>query len=142
MNLVRFSNPIVKRNFADDLFDRFFSNGPFNYEYNNFPKANLIEGKENYRIELLAPGFEKDDIEVKLHQDMLSLKGEYSYELPENEKFTSREFGSYNFIRRFKLPQSVNAGNITAEMKNGKLLVNLPKKEESIDDGPIDISIA
>jgi HSP20 family protein len=143
MNLVRFSNPMVKHNFTDDLMERFFSNEPVvNFDHNEFPKANVIEGKENFRIELLAPGFEKENIEIKLHQNVLALKGEVEYELHEGEKYSSREFGSCNFLRRFKLPESVNSTNISAEMSNGKLIVNLPKREESVDKGPIDINIA
>jgi HSP20 family protein len=142
MNLVRFTNPVVKRNFTDELFDSFFSNELMNsFEHKAFPKANVIEGKDSYRIELLAPGFEKEDIEVKLHQDVLTLKGEQEYELSEDDRYASREFGACNFLRRFKLPQTVKAESISAEMKSGRLIVNIPKKEESIDNGPIDIDI-
>jgi HSP20 family protein len=143
MNLVRFTNPIVKHSFADELFENFISNEPnSNFDHSEFPKANVVEGKANYRIELLAPGFEKDNIEIKLHKDVLTLKGEQEYNLPEGDRYASREFGSCNFLRRFKLPHTANGADITAEMLNGKLMVNIPKKEESIDNGPIDIAIS
>ena len=47
MNLVRFSNPMVKHNLTDNLLERFFSDEPvMDFSYNEFPKANVIEGKQ------------------------------------------------------------------------------------------------
>jgi len=143
MNLVRFSNPMVKRSLTDNLLERFLSDEPvMDFSHNEFPKANVVEGKDKFKIELLTPGFEKENIEIKLQEDILTLKGEAEHTIQDGEKYFSREFGSCNFIRRFKLPESVNYSMITAEMNNGKLIINLPKKEDSIAHGPIEIKIS
>src|SRR5690242_9241471 len=80
MSLVRFkSNPVVPtfdrlfRNILSDDFDGFFVK-PFT---NNFsPAVNVVEGKENFRLEFAVPGFAKNDFNVKLDNNLLTVSAE------------------------------------------------------------------
>jgi HSP20 family protein len=82
------------------------------------------------------------DIDVKLENNVLLLKGERRFEKEakeENYHRIEREYGS--FSRAFSLPVPINADKVTAEYKDGVLKVVLPKKEE-IKPKPITIAAA
>jgi HSP20 family protein len=78
------------------------------------------------------PGFDEKNIEVKLQNGSLCIKGERKSEKEEKKEdfhLTEREFGS--FERRFTLPEGVDADKIEASLKKGVLTVSLPKKPEA-----------
>jgi HSP20 family protein len=82
------------------------------------------------------------DIEVKLENNVLTLKGERHFEKEtkeENYHRVEREYGS--FSRSFALPTAVNAEKVTAEYKDGILKIVLPKREET-KPKPIKIAAA
>ena len=88
------------------------------------------------------PGMEAKDIDVKLENNVLTLRGERHFEKEakeENYHRIEREYGS--FSRAFSLPVTVNAEKVTAEYKDGVLKIELPKKEE-IKPKPIKIAAA
>ncbi|HYV92985.1 MAG TPA: Hsp20/alpha crystallin family protein [Chitinophagales bacterium] len=135
MSLVRFkSNPVVPtfdrlfRNILSDDFDGFFVK-PFT---NNFsPAVNVVEGKENFRLEIAVPGFSKNDFNVKLDNNLLTVSAEKKNEVKKDEEnYTMREFSHSSFSRTFTLPEAVDASKISAEYTDGILKLVLPKKEE------------
>src|SRR5262249_12439962 len=76
------------------------------------------------------PGLDAKDIEVKLENNVLVLKGERHFEKEakeENYHRIEREYGT--FSRSFALPVTVNPDRITAEYKDGVLKIVLPKSE-------------
>lgn len=135
MSIVRFkSNPVVPtfdrlfRNIFNDDFDGFFVK-PLN---NNFsPAVNVVEGKENFRLEFAVPGFAKNDFNVKLDNNLLTVSAEKKNEASkEDENYTMREFSHASFSRTFTMPETVDASKIAAEYNDGILKLVLPKKEE------------
>lgn len=150
MNLVRFHNPefSVNRNLVDELFSNFLRNDYHeNYLENcgNQPATNVFETEKDFRIELLLPGFPKEDVQINYHKNLLTIKvdkEEAKDEKEEEFKYAHREFGSFNFEKNFKVPNTVDAENISAKFENGVLHLVLPKKEEAVDKAPIDIKIA
>jgi len=95
------------------------------------PQVNIVEREAAFELRLLAPGFTKEQLHLNVEQDVLTISGEHkSEETTEKETFTRREFSQSTFSRSFKLPKTVNVGEITAEYTNGILNVNLPKAEE------------
>ncbi len=96
------------------------------------PRTDLVETPEAYRIELDVPGIGADDIHINFQDDRLSVSGERSNEVrEENEERVrvERSFGS--FFRSFTLPNTVNADKISAHHDNGVLTITVPKAEES-----------
>jgi HSP20 family protein len=88
------------------------------------------------------PGLNAKDIEIKLENNILTLKGERKFEKEtkeENYHRIEREYGT--FSRSFALPAPVNVEKVTAEYKDGVLKVTLPKKEET-KSKPIKIEAA
>ena len=150
MSLVRFHNPAfsVNRNLVGELFSNFLRNDYHeNYLENcgNQPATNVFETEKDFRIELLLPGFPKEDVQINYHKNLLTIKvdkEEAKDEKSEEFKYAHREFGSFNFEKNFKVPNTVDAENISAKFDNGVLYLVLPKKEEALEKAPVDIKIA
>ncbi|MDA9251013.1 Hsp20/alpha crystallin family protein [Flavobacteriaceae bacterium] len=97
------------------------------------PSVNVIESDVDYRLQLVAPGKNKEDFTIELDEGVLSIATEN--EIPENNKeenYTLREFVFNNFKRAFKLPDTVAIDEIKAEYKSGILTVTLPKVKEAL----------
>jgi len=150
MSLVRFHNPefSINSNLVDELFSNFLRNDYHeNYLENcgNQPATNVFETEKDFRIELLLPGFPKEDVQINYHNNLLTIKvykEESKEEKSEEYKYTHREFGSFNFEKNFKVPNTVDTENISAKFENGVLHLVLPKKEEAVEKAPVEIKIA
>ena len=96
----------------------------------NQPAVNIVETKSDYRIELAAPGFEKQDFSLNVEDNYLTIKAERKQETENSdERYTRREFRFETFQRSFKLPETVNQESVNAVYENGVLKITLPKKE-------------
>ena len=131
MNKLVNYNPLSVSKFFDDFFNRditdfFGSDGSL-----TLPSVNVVENEDSYRIEVAAPGLEKNDFNLEVDGDMLiiSAKKEASDEVKEDQ-YMRREFNYTSFRRTFQLPEGVNADEIGAKYDNGVLQVSLPKLEE------------
>ena len=104
------------------------------------PSVDIFENDNEIVFKAELPGMNPKDIEVKLENSVLMLKGERRFEKEtkeENYHRIEREYG--NFSRSFALPSAVEGDKVTAEYKDGVLKVTLPKKEE-IKPKPIKIA--
>lgn len=97
------------------------------------PAVNVKEDTDGFSLSVAAPGYAKEDIEVKVDDNILTVSSEKKEENTEKEgeKFTRREFKYAAFKRTFTLPETVDATNISANYENGILHINIPKKEEA-----------
>lgn len=96
------------------------------------PNVDIYEGKESLILEAELPGMNRDDFELTIENNIITLKGERKFEKKtegDNYHRVERSYGS--FTRAFTLPQTVTAEGATAEFKNGVLHVQLPKREET-----------
>ncbi len=148
---------IIKRNgnsmnqwplLFDDFLNRdFFDWGLSNYSDTNtsIPKVNVKETKDNFEVEVAAPGMNKNDFKIQLDGNMLSISSEKSNEREgnnEDEKYSRREFSYQSFQRSFTLPKDVvDADKIEAKYENGLLHLVIPKKEEAKQKPPRQIQI-
>jgi len=113
---------------GNDLFARFFET-PAN---TTMPAVNIKEGKEDFSIEVAAPGFEKKDFKIDLNNSVLEISSEKEEKSEESsEKCLRNEFRYASFKRFFTLPDSVESDKIKATYKDGILNVSIPKKEEA-----------
>lgn len=120
------------KNFVDNLFNHSIADFIGSDVIHTHPSTNVVETKENFRVELAAPGLEKNDFSLKVEKNHLLVKGEKAdQEAREGEKFTRREFNYTAFERSFRLPKTVDSEGITATYQDGILSVTLPKKEEA-----------
>lgn len=97
------------------------------------PLVNIIEGENEFIIELAAPGLKKADFGIQLEKDLLtvSTKNEEK-EDTESASYKRREFNFNNFERTFTLPETVDGEKIGAKYQNGVLKITLPLKEEEV----------
>ncbi len=119
-----------------NLFDEFFN--LYNSENNRtipnrsrIPSANIQELDDKYRIELATPGFNKEDIEINIEDNLLTIKSkeEKSKEVS-NDNYTMKEFSTCRFSRSFTLPETIDRDKISARYENGILYLDLAKKVE------------
>jgi HSP20 family protein len=132
MTLVKFNNRT--RNTApyfNNVFDSLFSEAlNKNLTVNKVPGVNILETEQDYKIELAAPGLTKEDFQINLKKDTLSVwveKKEIETEVKKD--YTRKEFEYSSFARSFVLPESVNADSITAEYVNGVLNITIGKDD-------------
>ncbi|MDR6301445.1 Hsp20/alpha crystallin family protein [Mesonia maritima] len=119
----------------DDMFKTDWLGGTSNV--NNIgvsiPAVNIKESEDNFLVEVAAPGKTKEDFNIELDNDVLTISSEEKKENTQEEKgkFTRREFSYSTFKRAFSLPETVESAKISASYENGVLLINLPKREEA-----------
>ncbi len=105
------------------------------------PTVNTREGEHAYHVELDLPGVKKEDIEVDVKDNVVTISGERktSSEVQEDDYY--RVESSYGkFERSFSLPDNVDVENIHAESADGVLEVIIPKMEK-VEDKPRKIKI-
>lgn len=96
------------------------------------PAVNVLETKDDFRLEVAAPGFAKENFSIGLNGDYLTISAEKEAKTDEaQERFTRREFHFTSFKRTFRLPQTVNQNAVAAVYESGILKVTVPKKEEA-----------
>ena len=138
MALIRKTNPSFFPSFSG-LFDDFFNADLDDWRRSNFsstnttlPKVNVKEEDNNFIIELAAPGMEKDDFNIEVDYNQLTISSEKESEMTEQlEKYTKREFAYHSFQRSFTLPETANSEKISAKYTNGILILTIPKREEA-----------
>lgn len=114
-----------------DFFGMDFFNSGFPGSRNTMPAVNLSEDESNYCVDLVAPGFKKEDFKVSINDDILTINAESKEEKKEDGKeYSRREYTSSSFTRSFKLPENTNDEQISANYKDGILKVNIPKSEK------------
>ncbi|MBR0025218.1 MAG: Hsp20/alpha crystallin family protein [Muribaculaceae bacterium] len=121
-------------NWLPDVFNDFFDTDflPKVNSNTTAPAINVIEKKDEYDVELAAPGMTKEDFKVSLDEDHnlvveLDKKVEKTEENKETGHYLRREFSYTKFHQTLLLPDDVNRDNISATVENGVLKVVLPK---------------
>jgi HSP20 family protein len=97
---------------------------------NFVPACDVYEDGQKLVLKLEVPGIHQNDIDVRLENQTLTVKGERRFEAEEKEENfhrIERRFGS--FVRSFTLPVSVDTATVTAKYDNGVLAIQLAKKE-------------
>ena len=121
-------------NWLPDVFNDFFDTDflPKVNTNTTAPAINVIEKKDEYDVELAAPGMTKDDFKVSLDEDRnlvveLDKKVEKTEENKDCGHYLRREFSYTKFHQTLLLPDDVNRDTISATVENGVLKVVLPK---------------
>ena len=134
---------LIKRNEAnwlpsvfDDMFKTDWLGGTTNVNSigTSIPAVNIQETEESFSVEVAAPGKTKEDFNIELENDVLTISSEDKKENETTEKngrYTRKEFSYSTFKRAFSLPDSVDSEKISAQYNNGVLEILLPKKEEA-----------
>jgi HSP20 family protein len=103
-----------------------------NQSIKKVPNVNIYEAANEYKIELAAPGLNKEDFKIDLKKDNLSVWAEKKIENVDAQKdYTRKEFEYHSFARSFVLPEGIDVDKITAEYVNGILSITIGKLDEA-----------
>ena len=96
------------------------------------PPVDIYETEDAIVLKAELPGIDPKDVEVRVEDNNLYLKGERKYEKEVNEQNYHRVERSYGtFARSFSLPNSISADKVKAEFRDGMLTLTMPKREEA-----------
>jgi HSP20 family protein len=96
------------------------------------PAVNIDENKHNYTLSIAAPGLKKDDFNIEIEGNTISISCEKEETTEEEDsRHVSKEYNYSSFCRSFTLPENVNQDKIDARYEDGVLKLTLPKKEEA-----------
>ncbi|MEE4377792.1 MAG: Hsp20/alpha crystallin family protein [Candidatus Competibacteraceae bacterium] len=96
------------------------------------PAVDIKEENDRFLIQADVPGVEPKDIDITMEKGVLTLKGQrVSESQEESEKYKRVERVRGTFMRRFSLPETVEADKINAKFKDGVLEVTVPKGQEA-----------
>jgi len=117
--------------FSRDMMD--WNNTNYSTTNTTLPAVNIRETKDDFQIEVAAPGMEKKDFNINLENDTLTISSEKQKEnTSEGDNYSRREFSYQSFQRSFTLPEHlVDGEKIAAKYSDGILKITLPKREEA-----------
>ncbi len=136
MSLMRYVNPFEELEQIQRELDRFFGDGLLSRFFGRrdeqwYPAVELRETDKEYQLMVDLPGINKEDVEIRIEDNLLTITGERKFERDEKKEnihFVERRYG--RFTRSFTLPSNANPDKITAEFKDGVLHVTIPKRAE------------
>ena len=116
----------------------------FDMEYPTRPfgpyPLDIVEKDNSYDIKMNVPGFKKEDIDISLKDEMITISSKKEEDKKEdNEKYLVRERISKSFSRSFKVPSDASKSDIIARMEDGVLYISIPKVEKDEETSKIDI---
>jgi HSP20 family protein len=100
------------------------------------PASDASSDEAAYRITMELPGVEEKDIDLSVHDGVVSIKGEKTATREEKGEtwfFTERQYGS--FSRSFRLPPDADGEKVEAHLKDGVLSVTIPRREKAVPEG-------
>jgi len=138
---------MLRNSFLPDIIDEFFGRNlisDFDFMGGvSIPAINVVEGKDDFSIEVAVPGLNKKDFKIDVHNNVLTISSEKEHKNEEkNGKYMRKEFSYAAFKRCFSLPDTVAADKVKASHKDGILNIVIPKKEEAKKKEPKQIAIS
>lgn len=121
------------QNWLPSIFNDFFDNDWMLKANATAPSINVIENDKSYTVEVAAPGMTKDDFNIHLDENnelfiSMEKKSENKEEGKENKKYLRREFSYTKFQQSLVLPDDVEKEKISAQVHDGVLSIELPKR--------------
>ncbi|MFY0598166.1 MAG: Hsp20/alpha crystallin family protein [Cyclobacteriaceae bacterium] len=132
MKLVKYNQntlPGTYGSFIDRFFNDDFYGGRTSTSFS--PKVDIAETKETFEIQFHVPGISKEEINIDVKDDRLTVSGERKLEKEKQEKnFHTLESHYGSFSRSFYLPDNIKLDDIEATYKDGILSIVVPKDEK------------
>lgn len=115
-----------------DLFENNFLGSKF---ASNLPAVNIKENEKEFKVEVAAPGLNKEDFKITTEDGLINISAEHEEKKEEKEEdYTMKEYNYNSFSRSFALPDNVKEEDIKAKYEDGILKLILPKKTEISKD--------
>ncbi len=91
------------------------------------PATNVMENEKEFKLQLLVPGWNKEEVKIELDKNILSISGQRE---EKEEDFIRKEFKMNSFERSFQLPKDIDFEKVSAKTENGILEISIPKDLE------------
>lgn len=105
-----------------------------------YPQVNAFLDEDKIQLNLFYPGVKKEQLKMKVEEDLLIIRGEFNDEEKEKRHYI-KEFKPVNFVRKFKLPEEVKKKEIAAVYEDGVLKVSIPIDKKKEKEKRFDINI-
>jgi len=97
------------------------------------PRTNILESEADFRIVADLPGVRNEDLDIRVEDEVLTIKAERGLEVPEGYQSRRREMaGKAVFRRSFTLGSGVDTENVSAKLEHGVLTITVPKSEKAM----------
>lgn len=127
-----------ERGMLPSFFNRNWDNDFFNnFMESDVPAVNVKENDKEFKLEISAPGYDKEDINISIDKNILTISAKKEMnneEKGEDDKILRQEFTSSSFYRSFTLPDNIDTEHIDANEKSGVLKIILPKMEKAPEE--------
>ena len=118
--------------FASDIWESWRPGVMRSHRFDAYPRIDMYELEDEIHVRAELPGLKKEDIDISLEGETLTIKGEKKLEeVDEEANYFHCELGYGNFIRSVSLPFPVNSQKMSATFENGILEIKLPKAAEA-----------
>jgi HSP20 family protein len=116
----------------DNIFNEFDRTAGYEPRWSvmgSYPRTNLYDRGDRFELVAEVPGLAKEDLDVKIQGNYLEINGKREIKAPEGYRAHRSERGSASFTRSLTLPSDVDSGKVSATLKDGILVLTLPKSE-------------
>jgi HSP20 family protein len=98
----------------------------------SFPAVNISEDDKSFTVDVISPGFKKDDFKINVDDDILTISAENKQESNEGsgKEYSRREYSYSSFTRSFRLPDNAKDDAISAKYNDGILQITIPKTDQ------------
>jgi len=129
MSFIRFKNTAIPA-LVGDFFTKENSEFSQAFQGHRLPPVNILENESNFEIHMVAPGLQKENFQINLDENVLTISFTEAIEKEEHKgKYTRKEFRIGSFKRSFTIDQVIENEQISATYIDGILMLVLPKKE-------------
>ena len=91
------------------------------------PKVNISGNEDNYQINVIMPGIDKEDITLSIENDILTIQSNYNKQKDKDQNALRTEFMIKEYYRNISLPKDADHKSISANLKNGILEITIKK---------------
>ena len=95
------------------------------------PASNIFKDDKGYRLEIAIPGFSKEELDIQLVENKLTITGKYETPAESPVNYLHKGFGKQGFNLEFSLSDAIDGNSISANVENGILSIILNYKEEA-----------
>ena len=115
----------------ENLFDHFFGNQQVSPSGKLVPPTDVVESETGYTLIMELAGISSDDVSIEMKENRLEISGHKTVaDIAEGSRAAKSERRSGEFSRKFEFASQIDADHISAEFKDGLLVVELPKSEK------------
>lgn len=116
-----------------DFFDMDFWGSSMPQSRTALPAINISQDDKSFMVEVVSPGFKREDFKIKVDDDILTISAESKHESQQqgnNKEYSRQEYSYSSFTRSFRLPENAKDDAISAKYNEGILHITIPKTSQ------------